>query len=1646
MKRVNKIISVLLAMLMVLSCAIMTTVTAAADSEHGAQPATWWSDNAAKDFAGGTGTAEDPYQISTPAEMAHFANYLEGGALNEISSAADTVYFILTADIDMSAHQWKPIGYTATVGEFFYTNTLNYGNFNGNNKKITGVKLTASSAEAELGYIYDNGCALFTKIVNSKVYDIAQLEVKILDPVLNSDFFTAYNAAETKNDAAITTGGVAALAGCVYGSSQVENICAEIDLDVRATGHEYVYAGLVATTAAADYSSELGTASASPAFHSCTVKGSMIIDQTDCLQAQGSTVKAAAMVGGVIGYAISIDTVVDQLANYASINVTCGAGAGIVAGVMAKSLEGVVSAAPAASEFAMKNAGTITVVGAAGGTVSLGGVYAQAPVLSADLGKLVNEGDLTVDNTKTGYLRVGGILASVTANAENDLNGYVNSGDITIVTSGAQNNYVGGILSELPPAADMQGVMSNCENSGKISITGANADTKNPLRVGGLAGYMGGIAVSDSVSTGDITIMECVNPSEVHIGGLIGFMGDGTIPGSTLSNCRNAGNVSYFDSASSTTGKRRIGGLVGTYHGPANVVAIRNGCVNDGNVYHNAYVTGSEHEISGIVAYNTKQLSINNTVNNGNVTLNYAQAVTDSARYYIAGILPYDGQKSTINYCENNGDISITGVLAGYHFMGGIVARTNGASVITNTKNSGDIIVSTTSSGASGCTGNYGGIVGSAESAPTITNVENSGDVSYEAVNNPREARVGGIVGGAATKPTITNAVNYGNVTGSNPNGPICVGGIAGMTEVRGTNYTIKFEDCTNYGKISSAVSSSDNATGGIVGRIGIATSAVGAANKLINCTDLGEVVMTEDHLSGGIVGYISKSGSKSGGYIRPYTTELTGCIGYGTGNCNALVGYVMADTTFNKCFGNTDVLVGYRNMNSNSGLESSEGVPAYIKINGTELTEGEVTDYMPANCAHLQLATLDMARIRLDADADTKEAGLRFDSYITKESYDEIKALTGVTIELGTLIAPAQNLNASVIASQYDKVMAFFNLPNESGKSYFTTVAAGETFLDNAQFDDPNRDQNNYFAGALVNIREANYNLSYAAIAYAILNIDGRQFIAYANYDPANADRQRSIAQVAGKAFEDRATANCTIDGVIYDFQANAANACYVGAWSPYSNAQLSLLKKFSGYVNSGETPAGLSINGVSIADYKIVYAQSPIYKTYGSLTGKTMIGNLGNASYGSLTYGDALMGAKYDYDYQTAMRLHDLILAEYGVDVPVVPDYDFGADASITSDDVITPETDYEILVGKTNRLKSQSLVVDSLTVDDYLFRIDDTKVIVVGGSYGATWHAVDALEALFTAPAFNAPVYNLKMAGDLSGNYSMKKLAFIGDSITRGSQALPDGTEYGGVDNATSVFGATTTSIYFEQYISYPGVIQRSVWQNAVVYNFGRGNTTVGNYPGNEANYYISTAQGVQCLKVSDSAEVDFDLVVMMHGTNDAAKVGADSNVAGAANWNEADKAAYTAEVQRLIDEILEGSPNAKFVLNNLPHSFDAFLNRNEANDKVMLELQTATATAMAAKYGTDVVFHYNMNAYTRENLQDGTCDCPAYTENLDTAGEGTAHGYYYNFNTPTGNKDGTHPNFRGYHKMAEGYLDVVNYFLFGGQKPAYMIDVA
>ena len=103
-----------------------------------------WDGSTAAAFAGGTGTAEDPYQIANGAELAYLASSVNSGETYEDK------YFVLTANINLNGLPWTPIANSfsdALLGGSNYR--IFAGNFDGNGYTISKVSIGSETTPFE---------------------------------------------------------------------------------------------------------------------------------------------------------------------------------------------------------------------------------------------------------------------------------------------------------------------------------------------------------------------------------------------------------------------------------------------------------------------------------------------------------------------------------------------------------------------------------------------------------------------------------------------------------------------------------------------------------------------------------------------------------------------------------------------------------------------------------------------------------------------------------------------------------------------------------------------------------------------------------------------------------------------------------------------------------------------------------------------------------------------------------------------------------------------------------------------------------------------------------------------------------------------------------------------------------------------------------------------------------------------------------------------------------------------------------------------------------------------------------------------------------------------------------------------------------
>ena len=321
------------------------------------------------------------------------------------------------------------------------------------------------------------------------------------------------------------------------------------------------------------------------------------------------------------------------------------------------------------------------------------------------------------------------------------------------------------------------------------------------------------------------------------------------------------------------------------------------------------------------------------------------------------------------------------------------------------------------------------------------------------------------------------------------------------------------------------------------------------------------------------------------------------------------------------------------------------------------------------------------------------------------------------------------------------------------------------------------------------------------------------------------------------------------------------------------------------------------LALGGNDISRYRIVYARSPYHGI-------------------EQTYGGKIPHGELNFDQRSAERLAELIKSYFGVEIPVEEDR-----STVTG-------SDYEILVGKTNRSQTSTIAIRNQAAKNYVLKMDGSKLVVCGGSFGATWHAIDALESRFEAAVAAEESTSVAVASgeDLSGTADLKVIACVGDSIT---------------------YGSTSTE---PAEFSYPATMGRLMWQDYLVYNYGASGRHVCNgtsFP------YLSCEDYQKCL----ANPMAYDLVLIMLGTNDALNI---------SSWGNAQKETFLTCAKTLVNSIKQRNQGAKFVFMNCP----IYAYESAAQFAAVRPLQKQVVKELYAD-GVDISL-YNMQEYTKQEM--------------------------------------------------------------------------
>lgn len=284
MNKAKKSVSVLLTVALLF--AVLSTCLAVTVGAENVAPEGEWKDYASSDFAGGTGTETDPYQIATEGQLAYLS--VKVAACERYEGK----WFKLIDDLDLSAHRWNPIGEYKWETSNITTNNYFSGNFDGNGKKISGIYVDEET-DGFSGGLFGN-----IKVLSSNT------TIEIRD-------ITVENAVLYGNETGLRTGynGILCSYAMANESSRiiVKNVRVSGSIDIEYTNGMYICGGMCGNATRVTFvdctvdSIRLNVASTSGGFVGITSEATF----TDCIVR--GTVNGLWGIGGFVGSSLLAD-------------------------------------------------------------------------------------------------------------------------------------------------------------------------------------------------------------------------------------------------------------------------------------------------------------------------------------------------------------------------------------------------------------------------------------------------------------------------------------------------------------------------------------------------------------------------------------------------------------------------------------------------------------------------------------------------------------------------------------------------------------------------------------------------------------------------------------------------------------------------------------------------------------------------------------------------------------------------------------------------------------------------------------------------------------------------------------------------------------------------------------------------------------------------------------------------------------------------------------------------------------------------------------------------------------------------------------------------------------------------------------------
>ena len=778
-------------------------------------------------FSGGNGTADSPYIITTPAQLAQLATLVNAG-----NTDYHNKHYKLGNDIDLSDYQsgegWKPIGQL----EMYSMQPSFEGVFDGNNKKITNLYINNDSSSFCVG--------LFGLIHNSTIKNLGLVNINVTSNVVsymgglvgqswNSNISNCYSTgivSSSSSDGNTRAGGIVG-----QNSGSIISNCYSI-CTVSAFGYSYV-GGIIGTNN--------GTVS------NCYSTGA---------------VSARIYVGGIAG-----ESFVGNVSNNAALNPSI---------TSCQHFGRVSTNTP--STF-VNNIGFINMLNPDGNTTwtnkgindfdgaditietilsdgTIGGRFTSANGWTTQNGKLPGLAGNTVDipehlfssanfNPVIFVTNITNVPATATAGIPLTLTGTVIPSDATnqniiwsVVNAGSTGTSINGntFLATSAGTAIVRATISNgvsictdytkefyisCKDgTGTTDCNGTTWDgtrtelpdalgtQSNPIPIE-CAGHLAQLAYEVNNGIG-ATMVNGKSTVGAGIYYELKFNLDlNNLPWTPIGNEQHSFGGHFSGGRGVTISNLYINSSILQYAGLFGVV--NGGSIKDLGIIGESSITIDKIQwwntgAGAIVGYAEGGVVIDNCYNTGSVKGSEA-----------GGIIGFAGL-FTVNNCHNSGSIYAS---TGDPHAGGIVGQTewgygNGTSTISNCYNTGSVYAGM----------GPGGIIGENNRSLTISNCYNIGLITG--------TFAAGIIGENKNSLTINCCYNLGDISDGSD-----IGGIIGSNE--GTPLTIS--NCYNRATVTNA-----SETGGIVGRNRYSNNSL----MITDCYNMGYI---SGYSSGGLVG-----------------------------------------------------------------------------------------------------------------------------------------------------------------------------------------------------------------------------------------------------------------------------------------------------------------------------------------------------------------------------------------------------------------------------------------------------------------------------------------------------------------------------------------------------------------------------------------------------------------------------------------------------------------------------------------------------------------------------------------------------------------------------------------------------------------------